>query len=266
MANAGFGLPINWTFGAHNTAVDLPWENTGNDEPGLVFSDSNVTNNGRRSMRFQLDREISGECFFCTLGLPDDVEVYIRTYANQADYDADTSLTIEDFASEFSTNHTATSRKFFMLFTPAAPTKWFRVDFYNRSGATSTMYAWRVLVGEWIEPADNIEIRASSNVDDRQKRQYAVTGRRNFFNAGVYPVFQGKWPWLTLDEYRTKIRPMSMKYGSSIPVVFCLDYEDTDWGEDELYYGDLEKEHAVGHEDGNLYSYAFTIVDIAQVD
>jgi hypothetical protein len=48
--------------------------------------------------------------------------------------------------------------------------------------------------------------------------------------------------------------------------VFVLDWEENVWGQDGLYYGDLERDQSIVLDDGQLYSYSFTIVDIAPVD
>lgn len=263
MANAGFGLPLPYSIISNSGAPVRPVANILNDEPGLVVQYDGLANAATFFIYFDVtsSQDVS---FFSMLGMNISTAITLRAYATDADRASNTGgITIYSGPSALSSNRSGL-RKSLFTFTPTSR-KYLRVDVQNTSGSTSSVSFWRMLVGKWISPADNIEVQAQAKIDDRQNRRYGQNGRRNFQNIGVWPAFTGKWPWISSTEYTTMIKPMMLKYGASRPVLFCLNYEDTAWGEDDLYYGDLEKDQAIDLDDGQLYSYQFSIVDIAPV-
>lgn len=261
MANAGFGLPLNYTIAGDSGSMARPSSNVLNDEPGLVVQ-KNLANNAS----FYIDVNVSGTTdisFLAILGANVAFDTVVNAYTSAGNRTSNTSPETIVTGGAMSANRTGLRRKL-SVFNPNAK-KFLRVQVINQSGATADLSFWRLLIGKWISPADNIEVQAQTKIDDRQNRRYGQNGRRNFQNIGVWPAFTGKWPWISYAEYTTMIKPMMLKYGASRPVMFCLNYEDTVWGEDDLYYGDLEKDQAVDLDDGQLYSYQFSIVDIAPV-
>lgn len=262
MANAGFGLPQAYTIAAVTGTQVRPASNLLNDEPGLVY-ESNTIANGAESY---IDIDYTGSIsFLCVLGLVSSAQIRVITYTSAATRTANTGgVDITGFKT-LSTNKSSTNHKHFVTFA-AQSSGFIRVGILNNSGAAVPLIAWRLLLGKWIEPADNIEVQAQASIDDRSARRYSSTGRRNFTKYGIYATFTGKWPWISDTEYKTLIRPMMLQYGASVPVVFVLDYAESVWGQDGLYYGDLERDQSIVLDDGQLYSYSFTIVDIAPVD
>lgn len=261
MANAGFGLPLDYTIAGDSGSMARPSANVLNDEPGLVVQ-KNLANNAS----FYIDIDVSGTediSFIAAFGVNLNFDTVVNAYTSGANRTANTDPLTLSTGPALSLYRTGL-RKYFKVFTPTSR-KFLRFSISNQSGATADLRFWRLLVGKWISPADNVEVGAVAKIDDRQLRRYAVTGRRNFKKVGIFPAFTGQWPWISKTEYDTMIKPMMLKYGASTPVVFCLNYEDTSWGENDLYYGDLEKDQATSHEDGQLYSYSFSIVDIAAV-
>ena len=263
MANAGFGLPQPYTIAAVIGTTEVrPASNLLNDEPGLVFESQIVPNNGELSIDFNFTGPLS---FLCLLGLNALCQVTLLSYASAADRAASTAQTVVFAYSGPSINKSSTNFKNFHTFSPTSAV-FYRLRIKNVSGINTALNFWRLLMGRWVEPADNIEVQAKASIDDRSARRYSSTGRRNFTKYGVYPAFSGKWPWISDTEYKTMIRPMMLQYGASKPVLFCLDYAESTWGQDGLYYGDLERDQSIVLDDGQLYSYSFTIVDIAPVD
>lgn len=262
MANAGFGLPYVYTIPSDSGSFARPTSNVMNDEPGLVVS-KNLANNASFYIDINLDVASSDISFFAILGVNINFDTVLHAFTSSANRTAGTSPEVLMAGGSLSSNRTGLRRKL-TVFAPNSK-KYLRLYISNQSGVTADLEFWRVLVGKWISPADQIEVGAQAKIDDRQNRRYGQNGRRNFSNNGVYPAFTGQWPWISDTEYKTMIKPMMLKYGASIPVLFCLNYEDTVYGEDDLYYGDLEKDQAIGLDDGQLYSYGFSIVDIAPV-
>jgi hypothetical protein len=234
-----------------------------NDEPGLVFESPSVANGGLVSFKITCSGAVS---FVSILGLPSSATVDLTRFPTQTDMDNGTNGTVVFTATApISTNKSSTHFKLFKKFT-AVSTGFYRLNLINNSGSAGPVIFWRLLMGKWVEPADNIEVQAQASIDDRSARRYSSIGRRNFTKYGIYPTFTGKWPWISDTEYKTMIRPMMLQYGASVPVVFVLDWEENVWGQDGLYYGDLERDQSIVLDDGQLYSYSFTIVDIAPVD
>lgn len=263
MANAGFGLPSPIVVSVASGGEVRPASNLTNDEVGLIYESSPVTTGSTIQLKFTCSDPIS---FIALMGVEFNGTIQFIRYASQANMDAGTSgTTIFTGQAPLSTSKSSTHFKFFETFA-AVSTGFYRIVISQTSGATNPIRFWRLLAGTWISPADNIEVQAQSSIDDRSARRYSSIGRRNFTRYGVYPSFTGKWPWLSKTEYDTMIRPMMLKYGSSIPVLFCLDYDDATWGQDTLFYGDLERDQVIIHDDGQLYGYGFTLVDIAPVD
>lgn len=265
MANAALGIPVRYSIGGWWPAsLPRPVANVANDEPGLVGWGITMNTGDFADLVITMARGLSQLSFMCCLGLAKNVQSRLLAYNSLSDRDNNVNpIVLFDWTNHLSVNSSNSQRKHLRVFNGNNYT-FLRVQFRVTQNGTP-LDPWRILIGDWIEPPDNIEIGAESLIDDRQRRQYAITGRRNFVNAGVYPGFTGQWPWLSRDYYRSIIRPLSLRVGASFPVVFCLDREETAWGEDELYYGDLEKDQPLTHEDGGLYSFGFTIVDIAPV-
>lgn len=266
MANAGFGLPLPYTIASFDGPVTRPWSNVTNDEPGLVVVSPVKADDDSTFVMIDVDSD-EDISFLALLGVNIAFDVSVSAYTSDANRTSNTDpLILTSTAGgegSMSANRSGLRRGFYTF--PATDRKFLTVSIINRSGGASTIEMWRLLVGKWISPADNIEVPATAKIDDRQNRRYGQNGRRNFQNIGVWPAFTGQWPWISQTEYKTMIKPMMLKYGASRPVVFCLDYEDTDWGEDDLYYGDLEKDQAIDLGDGQLYAYQFSIVDIAPI-
>lgn len=265
MANAGFGLPYIATISIASGNPEVrSASNLANDEPGLVYESGNVVaNNGVVAIKVACSGAVS---FVSVLGLNVASDIRVFSYTSQANMDANTSpVLVANYTAAMSTNKSSTNFKHFVRFNDVS-TGFYRVELRNLSGATASLTAWRLLIGKWIEPADNIEVQAQASIDDRSARRYSSIGRRNFTKYGIYPTFTGKWPWISDTEYKTMIRPMMLQYGASVPVLFVLDYAESVWGQDGLYYGDLERDQSIVLDDGQLYSYSFTIVDIAPVD
>jgi hypothetical protein len=263
MANAGFGLPKDVTFISANATLERPASNLLNDEPGLVFKNDAMANGSSVILFFSVEAYASSEMFASVLGVPEGFDVTVKTFASSAHQSAGTPSQFTGASSGMSSNRTGLKKFLFII--PETTSAWFMVQLTNNSGVTADCKAWRVLFGNWVEPSDNVEVGATATIDDRQNRRYSNTGRRNFTSLGIYPAFSGNWPWINATEYKTLIKPMTRLYGASKPVVFCLDYEETTWGEDDLYYGDLEKEQSIKLDDGELYGFSFSIVDIAPV-
>lgn len=267
MANAGIGIPFEYRIeavGGQALPPSTPWANVANDEPGLVTgSDSYSTaHNSYMVISVSGAENVS---FLCVLASENsEITARLDSFSSLADALANTSPTpVVPYTGPLSLNRSG-SPKIFETFSPTSR-KYFRVYFRNGGASSKDTFLWRVLVGKWVEPDDNIEVGPSVRVDDRQNRRYAFTGRRNFVDAGVYPAFSGKWPWIDRESFEQDFRPMMLKYGASRPMVFCLDREDTDWGEDGLYYGDLEKDLSITLDDAELHEFSFSIVDIAPV-
>ena len=263
MANAGFGLPLPYTIVSGTGSPTRPWSNITNDEPGLVVTTSPVANSGAVILFVDINSSDSFS-FISFLGLNIQTFLTINAYLTNADRTSNTNAIQFINANMYLSANRSGLRRSFNTFTPITR-KFLKIQITNTSGGASPISFWRMLIGKWIMPADNIEVSAQTKIDDRGNRRYGVNGRRNFTNVGVWPAFTGQWPWLSKTEYNTMIKPMILKYGASRPVLFVLNYEDTDWGEDDMYYGDLEKDQAVAMDDGQLYSYGFSIVDIAPV-
>lgn len=263
MANAGLGLPYPFTVAAGSPAADRPWSNCANDEPGLVVSVP-LANNAYGYLDIDLDPSSSDVSFASLVGVSHEFTWSVSAYTSSANRTSGTGATVlVATTGPLSSNRTG-MRKAVAAFAPTSR-KYLRVTIRNVSGSTVDFQFWRFLVGKWVSPDDNIEVQAQAKIDDRQQRRYGTNGRRNFNNVGIFPAFTGKWPWLSPEQYRSEFKPMMLTYGASIPVLFCLDIEDTEWGEDETYYGDLEKDQGISMEDGQLFSYEFSIVDIAPV-
>lgn len=264
MANALLGVPAELTLDNATGTQTRPALNALNDEPGLIAWDSDVTT-GYANFDVSCNVPINDNGFLLILGLEStNFQVRLERFSSLADLQSNTNGTLVFLETNgFSSNSSNSKRKFFKTFSGTGM-QHFAIRIRANSG-TARLDPWRILLGNYIQPSDNIEIRAQSQIDDRQRRQFSPTGRRNFINTGVFPAFTGRWPWLSLTEYRENIRPLSLKRGASRPVVFVLDPDETSWGEDEIYYGDLEKDQSIVHDDGELYGYSFTIVDIAPV-
>lgn len=261
MANAGLGLPFEYTVAGDSGSMARPSSNVANDEPGLVVQ-KNLAHTGS----FYIDINLTSTedvSFYAVLGVNVAFDTVLEGFTSSGNRTSNTGGVVLGAGTTMSTNRTGL-RRLFKVFA-ASNRKFLRLSISNQSGVTADLRFWRLLVGKWISPADNIEVGAVAKIDDRQLRRYAVTGRRNFKKVGIFPAFTGEWPWISKTEYDTQVKPMLLTYGASTPVLFCLNYEDADWGENDLYYGDLEKDQAISHDDGQLWSYSFSIVDIAPV-
>ena len=267
MANAALGVPVPYTVTGYSSSP-IPLRdpaNVANDEPGLVGWGDTLSAGSSRFISISLSRALSPHSFCCVLGTSPGIQVRVVGFSSLTNMNSGLGGTLlTGWVNTLSTKSSDLNRKHLSVFNGGG-FSFVRVEFLSTINGTS-LEPWRVLLGDWVEPSYNIEVGAQSAIDDRQRRQYAPTGRRNFFNTGIYPAFTGAWSWIEPEQYKRVFRPLTLLVGGSVPLVFCLDRENTECGEDDTYYGDLEKEQVITHEDGQMYSYGFTIVSVAPIE
>jgi hypothetical protein len=188
----------------------------------------------------------------------------INAFASSANRAAATPVAYASgsIPASFSVNRSADKKKFLFQFPSARSERFWQIVITNTTGATAFNNIWKALFLETIQPVTNVEAGSGPTIDDRSERRYTRSGRRVIDPTVVCPAFQGAWPWLTAAEAH-RIRKMMYQRGGSYPVVFCLDPEDTVWGEDYLYYGDLEKSMKIDLDNDDLNAFSFSIVSIA---
>jgi hypothetical protein len=263
VANAFIGIPQAYSLVAPISG-QYPADNFTNDEPGLIFR----SNAGVANVTFNLDLPAGSDPIgaMLLLGAPS-AGYSIRwlaatTATNRTNgvwtYDATTN-------GSMSANRSADDAKYLHVPGTAQNYRFWRVVIYYDVGhtLTGTIEFWRLLLLKKIQPPDNIEVGATIGIDDRSERRYARGGRRNIDPVGIFPSFSGSWPWLDAATFRNDFRPLIYKRGATYPVAFVFDSDETTWGEDEIFYGDLEKNQSLTYEDGYLFSYSFSIVSLA---
>lgn len=270
MANALLGVPQDYTVaasGGSNIAFVT------NDEPGLVFS-ANLsaagqggTITGALNIDFDVtDSDPIGALVVLGLFTPfatGKLQFTWKCATTSANRTAGTfTYASAALTPEFSTNRTAAEAKHLFMLPATRTERYWRLVVQGLSTPVN-FQPWRILLCKVIQPADNIEVGAGSGVDDRSDRRYARSGRRVIDPTVICPTFQGTWPWIDDTTMKQDIRPLMFKRAGTFPVLFVLDPADTTWGEDAVFYGDLEKNQSISFDDGQLYSYSISIVSIA---
>lgn len=262
MANALLGIPHEYTIlSTVGGSTTYPSSNLLNDEPGLIFQSLAST-----ASNIKLDlgsSKITGAFSILgqnrAAGKGPSAQVRFVSYNNTTDQNADTNRVHDSgLLTPFSTNRSAELAKF--LYVPSSPvTARYWTVFFD---SYTYFEAWRLLLMETTQPATNIEVGASVLIDDRSERRYTRSGRRVIDPTVICPAFQGSWPWLTVTEMHA-VRKMMFQRGGSYPVMFCLDPADTSYGEDHLFYGDLEKSLKIDLDNDDLNAFSISIVSIA---
>lgn len=259
MANAILGVPNTIASVAVGSGgADITANNLLNDEPGLIFRSGSIENAAYGHLDINVTNPNVGGILL--LGAPTtsgwSVNVEVRNVNDNAAPITSVSLV-------GSTNRTADTKKMWGIFGTPTTGTWYRVIFTNNTGAAAKFEAWRIIFFKKIQPADNIEEGPSITVDDRSERRYTRSGRRVIDPTVICPAFQGQWPWLTANEVKQDFVPLVYKRAGSYPVAFILDPDDTAWGEDYIWYGDLEKSLSIDRHNNDNNVFKFSIVSIA---
>lgn len=268
MSNALLGIPYDCTLAASGQTGGTntyPAANVLNDEPGLVAQWTGVANTGYFYFDIDITSLTPSIGAVSVLGLDlTGWTVAIYSFATSAHRTASTPIasTVGPLAGGLSSNRSSTNKKFFTQYGTPRTERFWRVVIQNGTGSTGGTQLWRLLFMETIQPASNVEVGASVLIDDRSERRYTRSGRRVIDPTVICPAFQGSWPWITATEIH-QIRKFMYQRGGSYPVLFCLDPADTTWGEDYLFYGDLEKSLKIDLDNDDLNVFSFSIVSIA---
>lgn len=253
MARAFIGVPQDFTIAKLSGSGDGVSFLT-NDEPGLVF-------NGSGSVVFNIDvLDDDPIRALCVLGVPTTGFTYQwQSFTTIGNRNSNTAAYSSGAVGVLSANRSAEDAKHLLVLPNARGERYWRLTVTGGG----VFQPWRVLLCKVLMPGQNIEVKAQGGVDDRSERRYARSGRRTIDPTVICPSFKGDWPWLETAEMQQDFRPLMYKNAGTHPVLFCMDYEETSWGEDATIYGDLEKAQAIGYEEDNLFSFSFTIVAIA---
>lgn len=263
MANALLAFPLDYTINSSPTG-DYPASNVLNDEPGLIWRSSGAV--GPSSIaRFELDLPVGAVAdLLCILGLLDNsTDVRVYSYPTSADRTLNTngSVRFNAESAKLSTNRSAQHVKCVKKWAPH-PDRFLTVDIIQMESTPVYLEAWRILLCTTVQPASNIEVGAGVLIDDRSERTYTRTGRRVIDPTVICPAFQGQWPWLTTAEMNS-IRKAMYQRGGTLPWLFVLDIANTTWGEDTVFYGDVEKSITMILDNDDLNTFKFSIVSIA---
>lgn len=270
MGNAIFGIPQEYTVTQTSLGAVYPASNMANDEPGLIFKTSNIAASNAETCVLDVDiaagTDSIGLIAFLGLDPVPGFTMEISSYPTSGDRTSNTSGTIHVAFTDIvllSTNRSASSGKMLKVYTTPTTNKYFQISIRNPSGVAKPFVAWRMLFCKKIQPPDNIEAGPEISVDDRSDRRYVRTGRRIIDPTVICPAFKGIWPWLDDTQAKQDFRPLLYKRGGTYPVLFALDPDDLVWGEDSVFYGDLEKSMALVPDEAGTWSFSFAIVSIA---
>lgn len=264
MANAFIGVPQGYNLASPLPAVEASAKYVGNDEPGLIFLSPSGTAQSTFNINLDSGSSVDALLFFMGRSANYRVDYFAATTAGNRD-SGNWSFTGSHREGSLSSNRSQTDYfKYLVMFGGRRTERFWRIVVYFAENGTSTGFieVQRMLFLRKIQPPDNIEVGAAIGIDDRSNRRYSRGGRRNIDPAGIFATFQGGWPWIDPALFKSDFRPLMRKRGGTYPVAFVFDADDKVWGEDEIFYGDLEKQQSITYEDGNLFSFAFSIVDI----